>query len=195
MSTASTSPGDYEPRPGADPRLAPLEPEDWDDRQRDALERVLRTPTRNIYTTVVRAPDIGEAMWAFGRQLRSDGLPARHREILILRTGWNCRSNYEFAQHRRMAYESGMDAADVERIIAGPRADGWDPFERTLCELADELHDTNFVSDERWQALATTYTEAQLVQAVLLVGYYHCVSFALNAFRVPLEPGAVGFVD
>ncbi|HEX5587230.1 MAG TPA: carboxymuconolactone decarboxylase family protein [Acidimicrobiia bacterium] len=181
------------PSPDRSVRLAPLSDEELSPRQREVLEPLLVGPTRNIYTTLVRAPDLAEAMTTLGRNLRGDGIPLRHRETLILRTGWNCRSNYEFAQHRRLANHGGMTDADVQRIIDGPDAPGWDPIERTLCTLADELHERQQVSDDTWNALAADYDDAQLIQAVLLVGYYHLVSFSLNAFGTPLEPGAVGF--
>jgi 4-carboxymuconolactone decarboxylase len=174
-------------------RLAPLPEDEWSGRQREVLEPLLIGPTRNIYTTLVRAPDLAEVMTTLGRTLRGDGIPLRHRETLILRTGWNCQSNYEFAQHRRIANHGGMTDADVQRIIDGPDAAGWDPFERTLCSLADELHEHQQVGDDTWNALAADYDDEQLIQAVLLVGYYHLVSFSLNAFRTPLEAGAVGF--
>ena len=174
-------------------RLAPLADHEWSDRQREVQGPLLHGPTRNIYTTLVRAPDLAAVMTALGRALRGGGIPLRHRETLILRTGWNCQSNYEFAQHRRLAASGGMTDADIERIIEGPGATGWDPFERVLCEAADDLHDTHTVSDATWAALAATYDDEQLIQTVLLVGYYHLVSFSLNAFGTPLEPGAVGF--
>jgi alkylhydroperoxidase family enzyme len=176
-----------------EPRLAPLPDDEWSERQREVLEPLLIGPTRNIYTTLVRAPDLAEVMTTLGRTLRAGGIPLRHRETLILRTGWNCQSNYEFAQHRRIANHGGMTDADIARIIEGPEAPGWDPFERALCVAADELHAAHTVSDDTWDALAGEYDDEQLIQAVLLVGYYHLVSFSLNALRTPLEPGAVGF--
>jgi 4-carboxymuconolactone decarboxylase len=175
------------------PRLAPLPEAEWTERHREVLAPLLGGPTVNIYTTLVRAPDLAEKMTTFGRAVRNDALPLRHREILILRTGWNCRSNYEFAQHRRIALAGGMTGDDIRRIIEGPDAAGWDPFERTLCILADELQTDHRGSDDTWNMLAGVYDEAQLVQAVLLVGYYHLVSCTLNTLRTPLEPGAVGF--
>lgn len=175
------------------PRIAPLPEDEWSDEQRAVLDKVLRGSTVNIYTTLVRHPELADKMTTLGRALRSDGISLRHRETLILRTGWNCQSRYEFAQHRRVALTGGMTEADVERIIAGPDADGWDPFERALCRLADELHADAVVSDETWAEMALGYDEQQIIQATLLVGYYHLVSFALNAFGTPLEDGAVAF--
>jgi 4-carboxymuconolactone decarboxylase len=176
-----------------EPRLAPLLESEWTDRQREVLQPLLVGPTRNVYTTLVRAPELAEKMTTLGRALRQGGISDRHREILILRTGWNCGSQYEFAQHRRVALSIGMSEADIARIQDGPTAEGWDPFERVLCTFADELHLHSDVTDSTWGALAGAYDEEGLIQAVMLVGYYHLVSKALNALRVPLEDGAVGF--
>jgi 4-carboxymuconolactone decarboxylase len=176
-----------------EPRIPPLPEESWDARQQAVLGPLLVGPTRNIYTTVVRAPELAERMTSLGRSLRAESIPVRHRETLILRTGWNCGSEYEFAQHRRIAAQAGMTDRDIERIKEGPGAADWDPDERLLCVLADELHQTNRITDATWDGLARRYEEQQLIQVVMLVGYYHLVSFVLNGLRVPLEDGAVGF--
>jgi alkylhydroperoxidase family enzyme len=178
-----------------EPRLAPLPEAEWDDVQRPLLERIIQGPTVNIYATLARNPEVLDRMTALGRALRGDGLTLRHREVLILRTGWNCRSSYEFAQHRRLATQGGMTDDDLRRIVTGPDAPGWDPFEAALCRAADEIHRDNRVGDSTWATLAATYDDAQLVQAVALVGYYHLVSFTLNTLGTPLEPGARGYED
>jgi 4-carboxymuconolactone decarboxylase len=177
------------------PRLTPLADDEADPRQAEVIADLVRGPTVNIYRTLARHPDAAAAMVNFGRTLRSGSLSARHREILILRSGWNCSSAYEFAQHRRIALESGMTLDDLRRIQEGPDGAGWDPFELALCRMADELHDTGGVTDDTWKQLAAGYDERELIEAVLLVGYYHLVSFALNALGVPLEAGAESFVE
>ena len=49
------------------------------------------------------------------------------------------------------------------------------------------------VSDGLWQALRAEFTETQLVELVALTGFYHLISFATNAFRIPLESYAARF--
>ena len=88
-----------------------------------------------------------------------------------------------------------MDERDIERIIEGPDAPGWDPFEATLCRAADEIHDDGCIGDSTWDAMAREYDEQQLLQATMLVGYYHLVSYVLNSLGVPLEPGARGYEE
>jgi alkylhydroperoxidase family enzyme len=177
------------------PRLPPLPEKGRTARQQEVIDDLVVGPVVNIYTTLARHPDAAAAMVNLGRTLRGGRLPARHREVLILRTGWNNRCVYEFAQHRRIALSVGMSLDDVRRIQQGPDASGWDPFEALLCRAADELHHSQELSDETWSSLAARYGEEELIEAVMIIGYYHLVSFALNAFRVPLEDGVEAFVD
>ncbi len=174
-------------------RLRPISEEELSSEEQTALDDLAEEPTANIYRTVVRNPEAAEAMVNLGRALRAGDLPTRHREILILRTGCNCQSAYELAQHYQLAVHIGMTDADMERIRAGPDAPGWDPFEAVLCRAADELHATNTVTDETWNALAARYDDRQLIHTTMLVGYYHLVSFVLNALGVPLDREATPF--
>jgi 4-carboxymuconolactone decarboxylase len=171
-------------------RVAPLPEGERTPRQQEVIDDLVVGPTVNIYTTVARHPDAAAAMVNLGRTLRAGRLSNRHREILILRTGWNCDSAYERAQHRRVALSIGMTEDDLERLRIGPDAEGLDPFEAVLCRAADEIHRDHAISDATWASLADSYDTEQLIEVPMLVGYYHLVSFVLNSLGVPLESGA-----
>ena len=55
------------------------------------------------------------------------------------------------------------------------------------------LHDTNDVGDEQWHDLRTHFTEEQLLDLLVLAGWYHAISFVARAARVPLEDSAPTF--
>jgi alkylhydroperoxidase family enzyme len=76
---------------------------------------------------------------------------------------------------------------------AGPGHLAFTPRERLLLQLVDELHETAQVSDALWEALRATWTEAQLVELVALVGFYHLIAFVTNAFRISPESYAPRF--
>ena len=57
------------------------------------------------------------------------------------------------------------------------------------------MHDGADVTDETWAALVETLDERQLLDLLLLAGWYHAISYAANAARVPLEDGAPRFAD
>ena len=64
-----------------------------------------------------------------------------------------------------------------------------------MLRLVDELHDTNDVADGRWAELRAWFTDEQLLDLVLLAGWYHAVSFVARATRVAHEPDTPSFAD
>jgi 4-carboxymuconolactone decarboxylase len=88
-----------EPRPTA-PRIPPLPPADRTASAQALLDGVTVAGSEaNIFTTLVRAEGLTRRWLPFGGRLLNGKLPARDRELLILRTAWNCRAEYEWAQH------------------------------------------------------------------------------------------------
>jgi alkylhydroperoxidase family enzyme len=173
------------------PRIPPLAPDDYTD---DVREMLAPVADLNIFTTLARHPRVFRSWSRFGGVLLYRGeLSDRHRELLILRTGWNCQSEYEWGQHVRIALDAGMSPADIQLITAGPTADGWTPLEAALLQAADEMHQSSRISSATWETLASTYNERQLIEVCMVVGQYHLVSFLLNSLGVEREPGVPGF--
>ncbi len=178
-------------RPDA-PRLAPLAPDERTEAQRELLARVdVGGPLgeANIFTTLVRAPDVFRRWMAFGGALLRGALPARDRELLILRTAINCEAPYEWGQHVRIGRLAGLTDEEIARVAEGPAAPGWDADDALLLGVADELHATSRLSDARYDALAARYDEVQLIEVPMLVGQYHLVAMTLNALRVANDDG------
>ena len=183
------------------PRLEPLPEEQWDPRTRELLAAAPHDPEGgipNIFTTLVRHPDLYERFMPFGGQLLGGGrLPGDVRELLILRTAWNTGSRYEWGRHLPLARAAGVTDADIDRLGEGPEAPGWTDLRRHLIRAADELHRVATLSDATWEGLAAHFDEAELIEIAMLVGQYHIVAFFLNATGVELEPGfdSTGFAE
>ena len=177
------------------PRIPPLDDKDWSDETRESLGKTAESGrVYNVFRTLARHPKLLKRWLPFANHvLFKSALPARHREILILRIGWLCQSEYEFAQHVVIGRRAGLSDADIQRIVDGPDAAGWDPFEASLVRAADELRRSAFVSEETWRALAARYGEEALMDTVFTVGQYNLVSMALNTLGVQLDPGIEGF--
>jgi alkylhydroperoxidase family enzyme len=116
-------------------------------------------------------------------------LPARERELVILRVGWLCRAGYEWGQHVLIGRTAGLSDEEIERIALGPEEDGWSAGDRWLLRATDELHGDAFISDATWQALAETFSVQQLMDLIFTVGQYNLVSMALNSLGVQPEEG------
>jgi len=170
------------------PRLDPMPAEDLppEIRERFGTGNVLR-----IFRTLAHHPKLMTRWLVFGNHiLAKSTLPARDREILILRIGWLCRAAYEWGQHVLIGRDSGLSDAEIERIADGPDAPGWDDFDRALLRATDELHADACVSDDTWAALRTRYDDQQCMDLVFTVGQYNLVSMALNTFGVQPEEGS-----
>src|SRR3954468_23996337 len=89
--------------PMEQPRIAPITPEECDERTTELLDGLGAGMSQalNIFTTLAHHPRLLKKWSEFGGILLYRGeLDARLREIVILRTGWLCKSEYEFGQHR-----------------------------------------------------------------------------------------------
>ena len=112
-------------------------------------------------------------------------LDPRYREMLILRTGWDCQAEYEWAQH---IGREGARGLAPQRLAAGPDAPGWDPFEVTLLHAADELYRDAIVSDRTWNALAARFDNTMMINVLITAADYRLVSMSLNTLGVQIEP-------
>jgi alkylhydroperoxidase family enzyme len=178
-----------------EPRLPPLGDDELDDETRAFVSQASRGgPGLNIYRTLAAHPKLLKRWGVFGTHiLYKNSLPARERELLILRTGWRCRSEYEWGQHVIIARASGVSGEDIQRVRDGPQAEGWSESDAALLRAADELHDDSFISDGTWQQLARSWDRQQLIDIIFTVGQYHTVSMALNSLGVQLDEGVGGF--
>jgi alkylhydroperoxidase family enzyme len=180
---------------GTEPRIAPLEPHEWTPELRARLD-----PTgsgrrvANVFRTFVRNPPADALRNAVGTHIR-DGttLTPRQRELLLMRIGVLCRSEYEWAAHMRVGKGIGMTDADVERIARGPDAPGGDALETALLRAADELYRDDRISDETWARLEARLDTRQLLDVLIAVGGYRTASMAINSAGVQLDPNMADF--
>jgi 4-carboxymuconolactone decarboxylase len=80
-----------------------------------------------------------------------------------------------------------MDDEEIQRVVDGPDAPGWNERQSALLRAADELHEQARLGDDTWAALARHYDERQLIEVCMVVGQYHLVAFVLNSLGVEVE--------
>lgn len=177
------------------PRIAPLAPADWSEAQRQLLQPYLADgKVYNVFSTLANHPDLARDWLGFALHiLRRNTLPARERELLILRTGWLCEAEYEWAHHVVIGREAGLDDHAIALIMQGPNAPGIAARDRLLLRAADELHRDQKISQATWTALSAHYDTRQMMDIVMTVGQYTLVSMALKSFGVQIEDGFTGF--
>jgi 4-carboxymuconolactone decarboxylase len=190
-----TNESEIKPMHLTDPRIKPLPQSEWDDETREQMESLRRDGhVYNIFATLARHPQLLKRWLVFaGHVLSKSTLPAREREIVILRMGWLCRAEYEWGHHVAIGKQAGLSNDDIKRIAEGPDAAGLDPFEATLLRAVDELHANTFISDSTWRALTQRYNTQQVLDFLFTAGQYKLVSMVLNSVGVQLEEGFEGF--
>ncbi len=179
----------------ATPRLDPIQPEEWTDEIKKILQpNVEKGTVFNIFKTLSHHPDLFRRWLVFGNHvLFKSTLPPRERELIILRIGWLCEAEYEWAQHVLIGKEAGLTAEEIDRIKAGPNARGWSEADKLLLQATDELRKDAFITDATWNGLSQHFDTKQLMDVVFAVGQYNLVSMALNTLGVQLDDGLEGF--
>lgn len=182
------------------PRIAPLAAP-YEPAVAAQLESMMPAgaPPIALFRTFVHNLPMAEAMGGWGGYELSKrmSLSMRHRELVIDRVTARCGCEYEWGVHLAFfADRVGLTEEQQRSITHGTPADPcWPGEEATLLRAVDELHDQSTVTDDTWAQLSTTLTTEQLLDLLLLAGWYHAISYAANGARVPLEDGAPRFAD
>ena len=113
-------------------------------------------------------------------------------DVLLMRIGILCRSEYEYAAHHRVGRRAGMTDADIARILNGPGSGG-DPIEDALLRATGELHDRELISAETWATLAAAFDTRQLFDVLIAVGGYRSTSMLINTAGVQLDDNMADF--
>jgi alkylhydroperoxidase family enzyme len=156
-------------------------------------------PPIRLFRTLARNRPMTEAMHSLGgyELSRRLSISLRQREIVILRTCARCGAEYEWGVHVAFfAAKARLSPSQVQSLSdEAPTHAVWTWRERSLIRLVDELVVTNDLSDATWTELADEFTEAQLLDLVLLCGWYRAISALCRALRVDLEDDAPRFAD
>jgi alkylhydroperoxidase family enzyme len=119
------------------------------------------------------------------------------REVMIHRTCALTGAEYEWGVHA-VAFGAplGLSEAQLRSTVHGQANDGcWEPRQAAVLRLADELHETNTVSDELWEDLSGHFEEVQILELIVTAGWYHVIGYVCNGVRVQAEEWAPGFPD
>jgi len=139
----------------------------------------------HLFTTLARHRRLYRKWLRFAAALMPGGvLPRRDSELVILRVAHNCRCDYEWTHHRRLARRAGLTREQIDRIGCASPGAGWPPRQAALLSAVDELHEHRRLSDPVWHRLAAELTEPELIELPMLAGHYEMLAMTLNSLRV-----------
>lgn len=183
-----------------EPRIAPLGPDELGEDAMQVIAGVLqaqggavRSDVPEFIATMLRHPALFQRQADLSAALFAGALPFRLTELVLLRTAWLCQGGYVWGHHSQLAQKAcGFGKDDIERIIAGSGAEGWDELDGAVVRAVEELQESSTISDETWEVLARHLDDKQLIELPILVGQMHGVIYTQNALRARLMPGSLG---
>ncbi|MCX4904649.1 hypothetical protein [Streptomyces sp. NBC_00878] len=122
----------------------------------------------NIHTTLAHNLKLYAETLPIARDVIDGRLQARHREMVILCSGWNCAAAHQWSHHRYVTAAVGLTEAETDLLSRPPSEVPWAIQKRVLLETVDELHDRSTVGDRTWSGRAEHYLEAELIEVVTL---------------------------
>jgi len=178
----------------ANPRIAPLDPPYPPDIQQQ-FDRIMRGAPPLVLFRVMAGHARAWEKFRAGGLLDRGPLSLREREIVIDRTCALNRCEYEWGVH--VAVFAGPAHLTAEQVRAtvldGAAAPCWSEAERALIAAVDALHHRATLSDAEFKTLSSHYDEAQILEIMLLCGFYRTVSYLANGLALPLEETAARF--
>ncbi|MEY2944102.1 MAG: hypothetical protein RLY97_2116 [Pseudomonadota bacterium] len=166
--------------------------------QGEALDQIVRIrasvgvhQTNTIpgyFLTMLKHPNLFRAHMDMGTAIFKGEIPARERELAVLRIGWLCRAPYEWGEHVNISKRYGVTEEEIAQVIEGSTADGWAAHDAAILSAVEQLLSNQTIDDPTWATLAATWTEAQLIEFPMMVGQYIATALVQNAMRIRLSP-------
>jgi 4-carboxymuconolactone decarboxylase len=187
------------PEPTRAARIAPLDPP-YTPEIEAALRRWMppgaQAEPLRLFRTLNVHQELASRMRPLGAGILGHGvLDPREREIVIHRTCARAGAEYEWGVHA-LAFGGPVGLSEEQlaaTVHGGPEDPVWEEADAALIALADELHDTATVSDALWDRLAARFDDEQLLELLVVAGWYRMLSYVMNGAQVELEPWAPRF--
>ncbi len=146
-----------------------------------------------LFRTVAHNPRV-LTRWAGGGLLDRGSISLRQRELVILRTTAMLGAEYEWGVHvAYFAEKAKFTPAEIAATVHGQATDWPKEDEALLVRITGALVRSATIDDALWAQASAHFDSAQMIEIIALVGFYHLVSFTVNATGVEREPGAPRF--
>ena len=161
--------------PGSKPELAEIE-------ARILKERGRISP---LYQVLLNSPEIAKGWEALLTAVRNkSSLPARLRELMILRVAVLNRAQFEFDAHAPIAMKEGVSQAQLEELQKDTVVSGFSELEVLVLEFTDVMTKQVQVPDALYDLVKTHFNDQEILEVVTTISAYNMVSRLLNALHV-----------
>lgn len=151
------------------------------------LEELWGTPP-NLYRGLGNHPKLVAAWTEFSKTLRYDTrTPRALRELVILRGAQLMGSEYEWAQHLKMARAAGVREEQIAALADWRGSDSFSSKEKAALAIAEAVT-RGRVSDEVYAEAMRHFDHQDYVELSLVAAFYAMVGRMLDAMGIQLEP-------
>lgn len=170
-----------------DDKLKVVPTDDWDEALRQVVKDMHGRPL-NIHGLMANNPDLLNAWWPFRQHVVAAGaLTSRYAELVILRTAVHSGAEYEWLSHVDRGHAAGLSFEEIERVLAGPDAEGWNDADSLVLRAVDELAANQGLQPATRDALATLLGDAGVLDLIAVHGTYVMLACMLNTWDVDLD--------
>lgn len=147
----------------------------------------------NLYRAIGHSPSSISSFIKLGNVLLNRAeLPARLRELAILRIANLSKSEYEFRQHVPIATEVGINSQQIDEIDQWENSEAFSDEEQTILQYTDEVTNNVAVKDDTFVALQKYLSERSIVELTISIAYWGMIARVLVPLDIELEERSVG---
>ena len=179
-----------------EPRIPSVPPEYWPPA---LLEETAKWPgllarpelrRAGVYGTFANHPALFQAIGGPAVHiLHGSRLPDRAREVAIIRACARARGAYPYRQHVGIARSVGVTESEIA-ALGQSQPTGLGEEARILVDMVDGLYRDNDLDDGVWARAQAVFSNDQIMDVILICGFYGLISAVLNVARTSLETGS-----
>jgi alkylhydroperoxidase family enzyme len=146
--------------------------------------------TQPIWTMLLARPKLAKPVYDLLTDLLFRGnMPVRTRELLIMRIAWTTGSEFEWAQHWKVATSAGVAPEAIVGVREWESSDLYSDAERAVLCATDDVVREAAISKASFAALSEHFDEAILLELTAAIATWFFISVIARSLCVPLDEG------
>jgi alkylhydroperoxidase family enzyme len=114
-------------------------------------------------------------------------LSVREQELIILRSAFLFQCDYVWGHHVPVIKEVGVGDEEIEKITKPIDSAGWSAKDAALLKMTDQIFSKANITENMWGEIKQHYSDAQLVDIIMVCSQYLLFNSVNNVFGLPLE--------
>ena len=150
----------------------------------------------NLYKVLAHSPGILRNFMRMGNALLTETeLSPKLRELAILRVATLAGSEYEWAQHYRIALGAGVSQEQAEALSHWRDSKIFSDEECAVLQYTDEVAQNIAVHNETFKALQEHLNERGIVELTASIGYWGMAARLLVPLQIEIDTQLIGSVQ